>query len=46
MNIEFRPDDLASPRKARLTDDLLLKIRMNPLRLSRLVFLYAKGCFP
>jgi CspA family cold shock protein len=33
--IEFRPNDLASPRTARLTDDLLPKSRANRWRHSR-----------
>jgi hypothetical protein len=31
--IEFRPNDLASPQKARLTDDLLQNLESNRPRL-------------
>ena len=37
--IEFRPNDLALPRIARLTDDILPKSRMSRLR-QRAVYLH------
>jgi hypothetical protein len=38
-SIEFRPNDLASPRIARLTDDILPKSRMSRLR-SRAAYIH------
>jgi CspA family cold shock protein len=39
----FRPNDLASPRPARLTDDLLPKSRNEPAALARGLILHVSG---